>query len=403
MRPINAEIVMHTHAWTIVEKFIGHNLSLMHAGRRALLGAAVAAVMAGHLLSLSRLARALIGQGTLKAALKRIDRLIGNERIEREAQLVAAALLRMLCARGQPLVIAVDWSAVAPDGAFVELRAVATHAGMGRGLTVYQQVYAKAKLGNPDAERSLLRALHTWVPSAVPVIVITDAGFRRPWFAEVERFGWSWIGRVRAGVGVSRDRQHWQHSEQWFAEATGKACRWSNCWLSKRHRFACEFVLYRGRLIGAKRYGRAGHCSKPKASAEASARAREPWLLAHSPQLCTLRPNEIVALYRNRMQIEENFRDSKSIALGIGLEVSQSRSSSRLHALLVIGTLAAFLLWHIGQLAEAEGLHRRFKATTRKPREISIITLAKYLWLLPQLPLSESAMQALHDRLGLRA
>ena len=102
------------------------------------------------------------------------------------------------------------------------------------------------------------------------------------------------------------------------------------------------------------------------------------------------------------MQIEENFRDSKSTQLGMGLEVSQSRSAPRLHALLLIGTLAAFLLWHIGQLAEAEGLHLRFKATNRVARELSIITLAKLLCALHSLPLTDVAIQVLNERLGLR-
>ena len=108
-------------------------------------------------------------------------------------------------------------------------------------------------------------------------------------------------------------------------------------------------------------------------------------------------------MYARRMQIEENFRDSKSPELGMGLQVSQSRSALRLHALLLVGTLAAFLLWHIGQLAETEGLHRRFKATTRVARELSIITLAKLLCALPRLPLTDAAMRALNERLGLQA
>ena len=102
------------------------------------------------------------------------------------------------------------------------------------------------------------------------------------------------------------------------------------------------------------------------------------------------------------MQIEENFRDSKSMPLGMGLEASQSRSAPRLHALLLIGTLAAFLLWHIGQLAEAEGWHRRFKATTRVARELSIITLARLLCSLQVLPLTDVAIRVLNERLGLR-
>ena len=393
---------MHTHARRIVQGFIEKQLGLIHSARRALLCAAVSAAMSGHLLSLSRLARALMGERTQRAALKRVDRLIGNERIGEEARVVGAALLRVLCRGGQPLLIAVDWSAVSPGGAFVELRAALTWLGMGRGLTIYQQVYPESKLGDGRAERALLDTLHGWIPAGVEVIIVTDAGFRRPWFAHVERLGWSWIGRVRAGICVSRDRKHWVQASAWFAKATSKACRWNDCWLTRQYRFACDVVLYRRRLKGGKRYGRAGHGSTSKARREAQASAKEPWLLAHSPRLRAYRAEQIVAMYARRMQIEENFRDSKSTELGMGLEVSQSRSALRLHALLLIGTLAAFLLWHIGQLAEAEGWHRRFKATTRIARELSIITLAKLLCALPRLPLTATAIHALDERLGLQ-
>jgi hypothetical protein len=393
---------MHTHAQRIVQRFVHKQLSLIHAARRELLCQAVSAVMGGHLLSLSRLARAVMGESKLRAALKRVDRFIGNKRIGPEAQVVAAALLHTLCRGGQPLVIAVDWSAVSPGGAFVELRATLTWLGMGRGLTIYQQVYPESKLGNGHAERSLLDTLHRRMPASAQVIVVTDAGFRRPWFTHVERLGWSWIGRIRAGVCLSRDRTHWDQASAWFSKATSKACRWNNCWLTRRFHFACDMVLYRHRVVGAKHYGRAGHGSTPKARREAQASAKEPWLLAHSPQLRSYRPEELVAMYARRMQIEENFRDSKSTELGMGLEVSQSRSALRLHALLLVGTLAAFLLWHIGQLAEAEGWHHRFKATTRVARELSIITLAKLLCALPRLPLTDTAMRALNERLGLQ-
>jgi len=393
---------MHTHARKIVQGFVHRQLSLIHAARRELWCAAVSAVMGGHLLSLSRLARALMGESTQRAALKRVDRLIGNKRIGGEAQVVGAALLRVLCRGGQPLVIAVDWSAVAPGGAFVELRAALTWLGMGRGLTIYQQVYPEAKLGNGRAERTLLDTLHGWMPAGAQVIIVTDAGFRRPWFTHLERLGWSWIGRIRAGVCVSRDNTHWEKATAWFGKATGKACRWNPCWLTRRYRFACDMVLVRHRVLGGKRYGRAGHGSTPKARREAQTSAKEPWLLAHSPRLRLYRAEQIVAMYARRMQIEENFRDSKSADLGMGLQISQSRSALRLHALLLVGTLAAFLLWHIGQLAEAEGLHRRFKATTRIARELSIITLAKLLCALPRLPLTDTAIRALDERLGLQ-
>jgi Transposase DDE domain len=394
---------MHTHAREIVQSFIDGQLGVIHAARRQSLCQAVSAVMSGGLLSLSRLARALMGEGTNHAALKRVDRLIGNVRIGQEAQLVGAALLRTLCRYMRPLVIAVDWSAVVPGGRFVELRASVTWPGMGRGLTIYQQVYPASKMNNLRAESALLERLHRQMPSGAEVVIVTDAGFRRPWFTHLERLGWSWIGRIRTGVCLSRDGVHWEQAGAWFSSATAKACRWSDCWFTRRFAFPCDIVLYRQAPARRKRYGRAGQGSTPKARREARARAKEPWLLAHCPRLRSYRPEQIVAMYGQRMHIEENFRDSKCPELGMGLQLSQSRSPLRLHALLLIGTLAAFLLWHIGQLAEADGLHRRFKATTRAARELSIVTLAKLLCALPRLPLTDLAMRTLNERLALHS
>lgn len=393
---------MHTHARNIVQRFVRSQLSSIHAARQDVWCAAVLAVMSGQWLSLSRLARGLMGAGTLKAALKRVDRLVGNARIAREAHDIGAALIRRLCPGTQPVVIAVDWSAVAPGGKFVELRAALVHAGMGRGLTIYQRVYPVSKLGSPRCEDDLLRRLHQCIPASQAVIIVTDAGFRRPWFTHIERLGWMWVGRIRSGVQLSRDHAHWEDARGWFAQATGKAQRRYGCALTRRYRFACDMVLVRRRVRAAKHYQRAGHGSTPKARREARARAPEPWLLAHSPKLRGYQAEQIVAWYAQRMQIEENFRDHKSPQFGMGLQVSQSRSAQRLLGLLVIGTLAAFLLWHLGQLAEAEGMHRRFKVTTRKTREISIITLALLLCALPCLPLTDFAMHVLYQRLGLR-
>ena len=89
---------MPTQAREIVQGFIHLQLSLIHAARRELLCAAVSAVM-------------------------------GDARIGQEAQVIGAALLCTLCGGGQPLVITVDCSKVAPAGVFVELRAVVTRTG----------------------------------------------------------------------------------------------------------------------------------------------------------------------------------------------------------------------------------------------------------------------------------
>lgn len=251
----------------------------------------------------------------------------------------------------------------------------------------------------------MLNTLRSWGAADTEVILVTDARFRRPWFAQAERLGWAWIGGVRRGVCVAQAAGadwEWASVARWFARATGRACRYSDCRLSKRAAWPCEVVLIRRRAAGGKHYRRPGHGSTPKATREARQSAREPRLLVHSASLRHYRPEQIVAWYARRMQIEESFRDSKSAVYGMGQEIGRSRSPLRLQALLLIATLAAFLLGHIGQLAEAEGAHRRFKATTRAARELSIITLALLLCALPCLPLTNFAIHALYQRLGVR-
>ncbi len=215
------------HAHLTVQRFVDTHLSLMHAARRKLLCAAVAAAMAGHALRLSRLARAVAvtGPGRLKAALKRIDRLMGCARIEQEVELTAQALLKQLSRVGQTVVIVVDCSAVAPAGEFVELRAAVTPIGMGRALSVYQRVYPLAKMGNARAERALLEALRAWIEPGIEVSIVTDAGFRRPWFAYLEALGWSWIGRVRGSVYTGQADTPAAKVAHWCARATGRATR----------------------------------------------------------------------------------------------------------------------------------------------------------------------------------
>jgi len=381
------------HAEAIVARFVEQALAPIHGARRRVLAAVVWAAMCGSVVSLSRLARGMVGAGgAAKAALKRVDRLVGHARIEREVDIVAQAILLRLARWMDPLVIAVDWSAVTPGGTFVELRAAVVWPGMGRGLTVCQRVYPAKRQGNGKAERSFLRELSRMIPRGTRVIVISDAGFRTPWFRAVACLGWGG-NQVRRGDGL------WRDALGFGQRATAQAVRMSDCELTCKQRLACDLVMARRAPAGRKTYRRPGHGSLPKAAGEARRSAREPWVLAHSIDLRDRRPDEIVALYARRMQIEENFRDTKSLAFGMGTEIGRSRSALRLQALLLIATLAAYLLWHLGQLAEAEGMAKRFKVTTRTTRELSIVALAILLCTERIIRFTPQAVAALHERL----
>tara|TARA_R110001583_G_scaffold134394_2_gene286109 strand:- start:22443 stop:22823 length:381 start_codon:yes stop_codon:yes gene_type:complete len=86
----------------------------------------------------------------------------------------------------------------------------------------------------------------------------------------------------------------------------------------------------------------------------------------------------VVKLYSQRMQIEENFRDTKNNKLGVGLECAQSRSTKRLDNLLLIAALILFVLWCLGYAATMKKYHYSLQANTIKHRTVlSFITIGR--------------------------
>ena len=85
-------------------------------------------------------------------------------------------------------------------------------------------------------------------------------------------------------------------------------------------------------------------------------------------------------IYRQRMQIEEAFRDLKSERYGLGLAASHTRTAERLAILLFIGALALFVLWLAGHAAIQQHRHYSYQANTRKRRLVlSVVSLGRHL------------------------
>ncbi|MCX7115938.1 MAG: hypothetical protein NTW08_08545 [Gammaproteobacteria bacterium] len=84
--------------------------------------------------------------------------------------------------------------------------------------------------------------------------------------------------------------------------------------------------------------------------------------------------------YSKRMQIEQNFRDDKSERFGFGWRFSGTRDAAKISVLVLLATIASFILWMIGFAAEKKGLQYAFQANTVRSRRIlSFIFLAKQL------------------------
>lgn len=67
----------------------------------------------------------------------------------------------------------------------------------GRTLTVLDMVFPADQQGSPGAEKQFLHRLAAVLPKGAKPILVTDAGFRGPWFRAVEAMGWHWLGRLR--------------------------------------------------------------------------------------------------------------------------------------------------------------------------------------------------------------
>ena len=364
------------HAMHILLQRLRAACPVMHLRRLQALLACVSAALRARRLTVTELGRALPGQSRAKHGIKRADRLAGNIHFAHERLDVYAAIARWLLGDAQRPIIIIDWSDVARDRQWQLLRAAVPVGG--RTLTLYEEVHPLKRLANPRVHAAFLRRLKAVLPESVVPIMITDAGFRTPWFRAVSKLGWHYIGRIRNRDGVrAAGATAWISCKSLYPKANRQARALGPYELVRGSSIDCRLYLIKHpkkHRVHKSVYG------KPMHSSESRARARmqsEPWLLAASPSLEELSATDIVAFYAKRMQIEEAFRDLKCTRYGMGFELHRSRDCKRVAALLLIASLALLVLWLIGMTARTNGLQHHYQSNTRRTRPVlSVFYLA---------------------------
>jgi hypothetical protein len=231
-------------------------------------------------------------------------------------------------------------------------------------------------LGNPHLQhqrvviyRRSLRNLRAVLPEHCRPILVTDAGFRGPWFREVERYGWDWLGRVRNKVKFAlAQTPDWRYTTALYPSATLSPRYVGRGRLSRKQPYACPLYLVRKYRRGP------GRPRKAHGQGTLAKRARklykDPWLIATSLPNTYGAAKRIMKLYALRMQIEETFRDFKGHRWGFGLQGARSRDPQRWEILLLIGTLATVIHWLVGLAANARHCAPHFQANTLKKRAV---------------------------------
>lgn len=379
------------HTISLLEKWCESNRVIGHRARLGAVVRMVKALLDGGQLALTHLGRYREGEAFMKHHIKAVDRLLGNRHLHGERAAIYSAMAHTLLARiTRPLII-VDWADCEQERDWLILKAAVPL--QGRAVTVYEEVHPLRHYNSPRTHRLFLRRLKEVLPGRVQPIIVTDAGFRGPWFREVESYGWDWIGRIRNRIKYFRpETGRWCLTHSLYRKATTRVRYIGWCCLSKRHRYRCGLYLVRAYRRGPGR----PRTRKPYGTNEALYRRlhRAPWLLATSLPHTRGNGIRVMRAYARRMQIEETFRDLKNHRWGFALRYARTVHAERLEVLLLIGALASLVLWLMGLAANAHRWTRHFQANTERRRNVlSLVFLGQQLWRYPHLAVTAKELK----------
>lgn len=366
----------HTmQAREVLHKLLVQTCGEMHAVRQEALEAVVWAGLTSQRMTVTGLGRAIGGTAREKHNIKRADRLLSNAHLQSERETIYGVLGRRLVGSQRHPVLLVDWSDLDEWRRNQVLRV--SVAVEGRALTLYEEVHGRKTAVKPKTHVQFLHRLRAVLPIRCRPILVTDAGFKTPWFQAVEALGWYWVSRVRDRRYVKLGSEsEWVSVKSLHPRANAIPQALGEVQLTRSQEHLCQLVLYKGKAKGRREINRYGKRSRSRRSEKAARAAREPWILAtHLPAGHKL-AHKAVKVYRQRMQIEESFRDMKSARFGLAFEFHRSRNPQRIAILLLIVALALQVLWLIGSMAKGRGLIRHYQANTVRHRDVlSVIFL----------------------------
>jgi hypothetical protein len=350
----------------MVRELVGQCSSVMHAVRLATVVSVVEGIMRSGALRPATIGRSVRGSALPKHEIKRVDRLLGNPKMTGDRLFLFLAVAHRVLRGAERPVILVDWTQAC--GTHVALVAAVPIGG--RAVPIYSEVHPLKKLGNAAVERRFLRTLKTIVPTECRSIIVSDAGFKGPFFQAVIDVGWDFLGRVRGTAKAISSTGETISKEEFYASASITPVDLGAFKLFVKQRISCRLILVRKRRRpGPKRPPPA--CKEER---ELRQSALDPWLLATS--LSDGDAADIVRKYAARMQIEETFRDAKSHRFGWSLGTVRLSTPDRAAVLLALAALAFLVATLIGMTAERHGRHRGYQANTEKKRVLSLVALA---------------------------
>jgi len=223
--------------------------SSIHKTRLKGLIPVVTALIKSKKLQLTQLGRSLGGKSKERSGLRLIDNLLANRFYQQESIIFYRSICARVVESHAPVNIIVDWSSLpnshlkTKGGEHCVLRA--TLAATGRGITLYEEVHPKKGENNHKVHKRFLENLYSILPKSCCPCILTDGGFKNPWFKAVSALGWNYVGRVR-GLTHYDDGKGFRPISNLFSQAT-KSPKYLGFWsIAKTNNVSHHVVLYKG-------------------------------------------------------------------------------------------------------------------------------------------------------------
>lgn len=303
-------------------------------------------------LSLSALARTLYADGSQKSRFKRLSRFLNNRLFTAEA--IVPSLIYFIIGPSQEryIPVIVDQTAI---GSVQVLMAGVVFSGRVLPIAFTCFLYENIYKSQNSLETGFLTLVMGSFPSRQKPVFIMDRAYGRLQLIQaLNGMNGLYIARAKSNVIIWIGDKAKSLSR--FSCKSGKAVRYSNVIYRKDRKEPVDIIIY------------------------FEQRFKDIWYLivpAGSEEL--LATEDVVTLYRARMQIEQGFRDWKT-HLGVrGLKLKVNRDI-RLTRLLFALAVAYVLLVLLGASSLGESLRTKFEIRRTKPRHgttrsLSVLTL----------------------------
>lgn len=324
----------------------------MHAKRVLSLANGVLGVMLAGKLGIHAIGRAMAARLHLDAkhSVKQVDRLLSNEKLDMGR--VMELWVRQNLGKSEKVVVAMDWTEFDRDRQSTLTIHLVTKHGRSAPLMWWTVRQMPGQHWRTETEHRAVQAFAAAIPENVQVVLLADRGFGSQEFYELlDSLGIQFIIRFRKNIEVES------------AEGEVKS---AGAWVPTNGRAR----LLKQAMVTAQR------TPLPILVFVQAKRMKDAWCLASTLEgACAA---EIIHLYGRRFTIEQSFRDTKNHRLGFGLSETRLGRPERRDRMILLGTLAHYLLTLLGAASEALGFDRLMRTNTVKYRTHSLLNQGLY-------------------------